>query len=458
MCFADRRSGVDAYSFCAATITRSGRGTPPVEHDSIAAEATRIGMRVVPRLGVSPGVAPGSLIGRYRLEREIGRGGMGVVFRAEHVHLRRIVALKILAPHLCAEAMFRERFIRESQTAAALRHPHIVAVHDAGEARGMLFLAMQLVEGGDLGERVAGGWLEPARAIAWLGQIASALDTAHAAGLVHRDVKPANILLEDGQAYLSDFGLMKRTTSQTGLTGVGQVVGSTDYLAPEQIEARAVDARTDVYGLGAVLYHCLAGAPPFARESDLQVLFAHLQQPPPPLSAIRPDLPAALSGAVARALAKDPHARHPSCTALIEDAREATVGDAAAAGASADRLPRVVTAAPRSGALIRVGVPRDEFELEELPAGVSLVDAARAAPPDVLVFEANPDGPLGPEACRDLKADERTAGMCMIPVVPRAQAAFGRQLVAAGAHDYLAAPFSAIQLVVKLRDAVTRRG
>jgi serine/threonine-protein kinase len=233
------------------------------------------------------------------------------------------------------------------------------------------------------------------------------------------------------------------------------VVGSTDYLAPEQIDSRAVDARTDVYALGAVLYHCLAGAPPFARESDVQVLFAHLQQPPPPLSAIRPDLSAGLGDAVARALAKDPHARHPSCTALIEDAREATVGGAAAAGVSAPGLPRVVMAAPRSGALIRVGVPREEFQLEELPPGVSLIDAARAAPPDVLVFEANPDGPLSPDACRDLQADERTAGMRLIPVVPRAEAAFGRQLVAAGAHDYLAAPFSTIQLVVKLRDAVT---
>jgi serine/threonine-protein kinase len=428
-----------------------------VEHDSIAAEPTRIGMRVLPRLGVSPGVAPGSQIGGYRLEREIGRGGMGVVFRAEHVHLRRVVALKILAPHLSAEPMFRDRFVRESQTAAGLHHPHIVAVHDAGEARGMLYLAMQLVGGGDLGEQIADGWLEPMRAITWLGQVASALDTAHAAGLVHRDVKPANILLEDGRAYLSDFGLTKRTTSQSGLTGVGQVVGSTDYLAPEQIEARAVDARTDVYALGAVLYHCLAGAPPFARESDVQVLFAHLQQPPPPLAAIRPDLPAALGDVVARALAKDPHARHPSCTALIEDAREAAVDGAAADGISAPGLPRVVMAAPRSGALIRVGVPRDEFQLEELPPGVSLVDAVRAAPPDVLVFEATPDGPLSPDACRDLLADERTAGMRLIPVVQRAEAAFGRHLVAAGAHDYLAAPFSAIQLVVKLRDAVTRR-
>ena len=428
-----------------------------MEHDSSTAEATRIGMRVLPRLGVGPGLAAGGRIGRYRLEREIGRGGMGVVFRAEHVHLRRVVALKILAPHLSAEPMFRDRFVRESQTAAALHHPHIVAVHDAGEAHGMLYLAMQLVEGGDLGEQIARGRLEPERAIAWLGQVASALDTAHAAGLVHRDVKPANILLEDGRAYLSDFGLTKRTTSQTGLTGVGQVVGSTDYLAPEQIDAGPVDARTDVYALGAVLYHCLAGAPPFARESDVQVLFAHLQQPPPPLSAIRPDLPAALGDAVARALAKDPHARHPSCTALIEDARQSIASGAAAADGSTPRLPRVVMAAPRTAALIRVGVPRDEFELEELPAGASLVDAVRAAPPDVLVFEANPDGPLSPDACRDLQAGERTAGMRLIPVVQRAEAAFGRQLVAAGAHDYLAAPFSAIQLVVKLRDAVTRR-
>jgi serine/threonine-protein kinase len=426
-----------------------------VEHDTSTAEATRIGMRVSPRLGVGPGAAPGGRIGRYRLEREIGRGGMGVVFRAEHVHLRRVVALKILAPHLSAEPMFRDRFVRESQTAAALNHPHIVAVHDAGEAHGMLYLAMQLVEGGDLGDQIAGGWLEPERAIAWLGQVASALDTAHAAGLVHRDVKPANILLEDGRAYLSDFGLTKRTKSQTGLTGVGQVVGSTDYLAPEQIDGGAVDARTDVYALGAVLYHCLAGAPPFARESDVQVLFAHLQQRPPPLSAVRPDLPAALGDAVARALAKDPHARHPSCTALIEDARQSSVGGAAAAG-STPRLPRVVMSAPRSGALIRVGLPRDEFELEELPAGVSLVDSVRAAPPDVLVFEADADGPLSLDACRDLQADERTAGMRLIPVVPRTEAALGRDLVAAGAHDYLVAPFSAIQLVVKLRDAVTR--
>ena len=278
-------------------------------------------------LGALP---PGTEIAAYRIEGLIGRGGMGVVYLAEHLRLGRKAALKVLLPEHADERL-RDRFVRESRLAASLDHPNIVSIYDAGDADGVLYIAMRFVEGSDLGGLIRSeGALDPRRAIDIIGQVGEALDAAHAAGLVHRDVKPANILVvprpsadERDRVYLTDFGLTKHAASTSALTRTGQFVGTIDYVAPEQIEGRQVDGGADIYSLGCVLYHCLTGRVPFARESEAAVMYAHLSDAPPPIGASRPDLPEALDGVIAKALAKDPQARFPMCASLVAAARAA---------------------------------------------------------------------------------------------------------------------------------------
>ncbi len=291
---------------------------------------------------------PSDLIGRrlagYRLEREIGRGGMAVVYQAEDLRLGRTVAVKLLAPELARNDLFRKRFEYESRVAASIDHPHIVPVFDAGEAEGVLFIAMRYVHGRDLRvllDREGPLSLQQATRIA--GQVASALDAAHAHDLVHRDVKPGNILVAEGtdsehpeHVYLTDFGLTKKSLSLTGLTTVGQFVGTVDYVAPEQISGKPVDGRCDVYSLACVVFECLAGSPPFRRDDELAMLWAHLHDPPPPLPRPlpgRPDLSEAQSEALdatmARALAKTPAERFDSCLSFVAAVRAAGTGPGA---------------------------------------------------------------------------------------------------------------------------------
>ncbi|HYZ78556.1 MAG TPA: serine/threonine-protein kinase, partial [Gaiellaceae bacterium] len=243
--------------------------------------------------------------------------------RAEHVRLGRPAALKLLAPVL-GEAGFRERFLRESRLAASIDHPSILPVYDAGEEDGFLYIAMACVEGSDLKTLLAEeGRLPVRRALRILGQIGSALDAAHARGLVHRDVKPANILVgADDRAYLSDFGVVKELASN-GTTRTGTFVGTIEYCAPEQIEGRAVDGRADVYSLVCVLYECLTGTPPFHRPSEVAVLNAHLHAPPPKLTRAAPELPGALEPVIAKALSKSPLDRYASCAEFLAAARGA---------------------------------------------------------------------------------------------------------------------------------------
>jgi serine/threonine protein kinase len=266
----------------------------------------------------------GTELGGYRLREPLGRGGTSVVYRAEHVRLGRTAALKLLSPGV-GEADFRERFLRESQVAAALDHPSIVPVYDAGEAEdGLLYIAMACIEGSDLKTLLAAeGKLPLRRSLRIVGQVGAALDAAHARGLVHRDVKPANILVaDDDRAYLSDFGVSKELVSN-GTTRTGTFVGSIDYCAPEQIEGRSVDSRTDVYALACVLYECLAGTAPFARPSEVAVLNAHLHAPPPKLTRAAPEIPAALEPVIAKALSKSPLDRYPTCGDFVAAARAA---------------------------------------------------------------------------------------------------------------------------------------
>jgi serine/threonine protein kinase len=265
----------------------------------------------------------GTELGGYRIEESLGRGGTSVVYRAQHVRLGRRAALKLLAPGF-GEADFSERFLRESRLAASLDHPNIVPVYDAGEQDGLLYIAMACVEGSDLKSLLADEHRLPVRrTLRIVGQIASALDAAHARGLVHRDVKPANILVGDGdRAYLSDFGIVKEV-ARNGTTRTGSFVGTIDYCAPEQIEGREVDARTDVYALACVFYECLAGEPPFNRDSEVAVLNAHLHAAPPKLLPAVPDLPAGLDQVVAKALSKSPLDRYASCGEFLAAARAA---------------------------------------------------------------------------------------------------------------------------------------
>jgi YVTN family beta-propeller protein len=280
----------------------------------------------------------GQQFGGYRLGEQLGRGGMGVVYRAEHIHLGRTVALKVLAPELSADKDFRARFLRESRLAATLDHPNIVTVYDAGDIDGSLYLAMRLVQGEDLSDMLARRHtLEPREAVERLEQVGSALDAAHAAGLVHRDVKPGNVLVEGERCYLTDFGLTKSTTRSdlTAMTATGVFLGTPDYASPEQISGTDVDARTDIYALGAVLHECLSGSRPFPRDSTVAVLYAHLHEPPPRPSELRPGLPEALDDVVERAMAKAPGDRYASCADLTAAARQAVEGAADVTGAPA---------------------------------------------------------------------------------------------------------------------------
>jgi DNA-binding beta-propeller fold protein YncE len=255
----------------------------------------------------------GDVFAGYRVTGVAGRGGMGVVYEAEQLDLQRPVALKLIATPLARDEAFRERFVRESRAAAAIDHPNVIPVYSAGEDDGRLYLAMRFVDGEDLRTLVhREGPLEPARAAAIIAQIGNALDAAHARGLIHRDIKPANVLLDRGHAYLTDFGLTKRLTGETTMTGSGRWVGTLGYIAPEQIRGEGVDARADVYALGCLLFYVLTGVAPYRRDSDEATLYAHLNDGAPDARALAPAVPAALAEVVERALAKAPDDRFPS--------------------------------------------------------------------------------------------------------------------------------------------------
>jgi len=276
----------------------------------------------------------GTELAGYLIEAVVGRGGMGVVYRAEHLRLKRKVALKLLPPELAANEGFRERFECESQLAAAIDHPNIIPLYDAGRADELLFLTMRFVDGFDLKALLTQeGPLPLERAVSIVAQIGGALDAAHARGLVHRDVKPANVLVASGagpeasdHCYLTDFGLTKDTSSSLNLTGTGQFVGTIDYVAPEQIQGDKPKGAADQYALGCVMYETLTGHPPFERATELDVMWAHLNEDPPPPSTRRSDLPRGIDAVLARAMAKVPAERHESCTAMASAARATMEG------------------------------------------------------------------------------------------------------------------------------------
>lgn len=279
----------------------------------------------------------GGQLGSYLIDSVIGRGGMSVVYGAKHARLGMPVALKVLAPELSSNDTFRERFLREAQIAAGIDHPNVIPIHDMGLHENSLYIVMRYVAGGDLKAALSNsGPLEVQRALSVLTPVALALDTAHAHGLVHRDVKPANILIQRSTAgaiehvYLTDFGIAKSASFSGALTGAGASIGTVGYMAPEQLEGREVSAQTDVYALAVTFYECLTGRVPFQRE------LAEGIRPPAgpvePLSHVRPELPVALDGVIVKALSRNPVDRYPTCELFVRACRDAIAGAPPEAG------------------------------------------------------------------------------------------------------------------------------
>ncbi len=335
---------------------------------------------------------------------------MSVVYLAEHLRLGRKVALKVLAPHVADDPGFRARFIRESRTAAGLDHPNIVTVYDAGEFDGLLYISMRYVEGSDLGRVLdEDGAIDPWRTLTIVSQVGSALDAAHAEGLVHRDVKPGNVLLSQPgttleRSFLSDFGVMKRMTSGAGLTRTGQFVGTVDYVAPEQILGEPVDGRTDIYSLGCVLYQSLSGQIPFPRPTDVATIYAHLHDETPVLPA--GSFPG-LDPVIARALAKDKDDRYQTCAALVEAARSNLHGGA----------PTAILATPETAEeTVETAVPRrrDQRRRGRIVVGAIVIAAVAAITIALALRDAGTTGATPPSS----PATSPTAGSTGPTVVP----------------------------------------
>ncbi len=309
----------------------------------------------------------GTIVSGYRIDGILGEGGMGAVYQATQLSLNRVVALKLLAANLGDDPGFRARFEREGQVQAGLDHNHIVTVYEAGQSEYGLFLAMRLIAGPTLKDLIIDRSLDPRRTVRLLAQVAHALDAAHEAGLIHRDIKPQNILIgERDHAYLADFGLIK-APDEARLTGTGQFIGTIDYVAPEQIQGEPATPASDIYALGGVLYECLTGEVPFPKPSEAATLHAHVMQPPPKVSERRPDLPPALDGVISHGMAKDPWSRPSRAAELIQSASRALSSSAPG-----------IAVAPRDG--LRQGGTASEPERRAQTTKVPVVGSDPVAP------------------------------------------------------------------------------
>lgn len=326
----------------------------------------------------------------YRLRAVIGRGGMSVVYQAENLRLGSIIALKVLAPELATDDVFRTRFLEESRIAASLNHPNVIPIYDMGPCDDLLYIAMRYVAGTDLRARLKKrGRIPPGDALFLVGQAARALDAAHRRGLVHRDVKPGNLLIERGgdddpdHVYLADFGITKHAMSRSGLTSTGQFLGTIDYIAPEQIQGGSVDGRADQYSLGCVLYECLTGRVPFQKDLDAAVVWAHVEEMPPMPSTLSPDLPVGVDEVFSRVLAKKATDRYPSCRKFVEAARGPLESMAAEPPTVGRRQGETVSAAhPQAGS----------------PPPGMISQGERVAPPDAVGAGDGGDQPPGSPA------------------------------------------------------------
>ena len=324
-------------------------------------------MSWVPRIGAE--------FAGYRLDALLGHGGMSIVYRAQHIALERKVALKLLSPQLSEDDSFRERFMRESRLAASLDHPNIIPIYEASESDDVCFIAMRYVDGADLRKRLQAGPLDATQLTTIIDQTANALTAAHVRGLVHRDVKPANILIDPGagrhesdHVYLSDFGVAKQTASP-GVTRSGTFVGTVDYASPEQIEGTTLDGRADVYSLGCVIYECLTGTAAYDKDSEVALMYAHLLEPPPTVTAKRPDLPAEIDDVIATAMAKSKEERFETPKQLA----------AALAGVLGQRGGRG-TGAPETVLAPALGAPSTGAETPATDERAAAGDAAHGRP------------------------------------------------------------------------------
>ena len=357
----------------------------------------------------------------YRLVSVLGRGGMSIVFRAENPRLGNVIALKVLAPELASNDVFRSRFLEESRIAASMNHPNVIPIHDTGSSDGLLYIAMRCVTGTDLRQMLKQrGPLPADEAVFLVSQAARALDAAHRRGLVHRDVKPANLLIERGtddgdpeHVYLTDFGITKHQDGVSGLTSAGALLGTIDYIAPEQIRGMSVLGMADQYSLGCVLYECLTGRLPYEKDFGTAIMWAHVEEPPVPPTAARPGLPPAIDDVFAKVLAKRPGDRYDSCRAFMNDAREALgLAEAHSGSGSLGMMPGSA-AAGYSGALASTpppgtdGTAGPDYQRAEKyePAGEStrswpVSTGASAPPPTTADRVLPPPGPGGPGAGR----------------------------------------------------------
>ena len=320
----------------------------------------------------------GDELAGYRLRGVLGRGGMSVVYEAENPRLGSTVALKVLAPELSTDDVFRARFLKESRTAASLNHPNVIPIYDMGTHEDLLFIAMRYVAGQDLRAVLkAKHVLAAEQAVLVCGQAGRALDVAHRHGLVHRDVKPGNILVEHGadedepdHIYLTDFGITKHTASRSGLTATGEFMGTIDYIAPEQIQGRPVDGRADIYSLGCVLYECLTGRVPFAKDVDAAVIWAHVEEMPTTPSSLQPALPREIDEVIGRALAKDPADRYATCREFIAAARGAIGAPAATDTGTSHTATILAASGAAAGAAATAAAPavgRDATAPQQAP-------------------------------------------------------------------------------------------
>ena len=342
----------------------------------------------------------------YRLRSVLGRGGMSVVYQAENPRLGSIVALKVLAPELATDDVFRARFLEESRIAASLNHPNVIPIYDTGSSGGLLYIAMRYVSGTDLRQMLKKrGRLIPSTALFLTGQAARALDAAHRRGLVHRDVKPGNLLIERGSddgdpdhVYLADFGITKHAMSRSGMTATGQFLGTVDYVAPEQIQGMSVLGLADQYSLGCVVYECLTGRVPFEKDLDAAIIFAHVTESPTTPTALRPDLPPAVDEVFARVLAKQPGDRYANCREFIEAMRVA-LGSLAADPRTLGSLD-VAGATPSGGS--QGNIATEPFQPLEVAHEVAAGKAAAAAQAesvrqgDTVVSHRRPPGETPP--------------------------------------------------------------
>ncbi len=350
-----------------------------------------------------PELTTGTVFAGYQIDGVAGEGGMGVVYRATEIALQRPVALKLIAEDFAGDRKFRERFQRESMLAASIDHPNVIPVYEAGEVDGELYIAMRFVDGTDLLHAVTReGALAPPRAVRIVSQVAAALDAAHRRGLVHRDVKPGNVLLtgegDEEHAYLTDFGLVKTLEGAPGTTTAGHFVGTLDYSSPEAIQGQDADARSDVYSLACVLYFTLTRTSPFLRDSNVGTMFAHVNEPPPSLLEENPKLPPALAAVVEKGLAKNPDERHQTAGEFARAAAEAL----AAGGAAAAPPPR--TAAPTAE-----GPPRRNRALGIILPAVLVLGLIAAGLAAAGVFKSGGDDPAPPAAAKETATATPTA-------------------------------------------------